>query len=75
MWEDPIVTEVRKIREDYAARFNFDLQALCRALKESELRDPRPKVALPPKRIKPSHTQNLTVVIAEDTAPYKSQDE
>lgn len=27
MWEDPIVAEVRKIREDYAAQFNFDLQA------------------------------------------------
>ena len=31
MWEDPIVAEVRKIREDYADQFNYDLQALSRA--------------------------------------------
>ncbi len=49
MWEDPIVAEVRKIRKEYAAQFNFDLQALCQVLKESEQRNPRPKVALPPR--------------------------
>ena len=52
MWEDPIVAEVRKIREDYAAQFNFDLQALYRALKEQEQQDPRPKVSFPPKPAK-----------------------
>ncbi len=52
MWEDPIVAEVRKIREDYAAQFNFDLQALYRALKEREQQDPRPKVSYPPKPAK-----------------------
>ena len=34
MWRDPIVEEVRRIREDQARRFNFDLNAmfddLCR---------------------------------------------
>ena len=49
MREDPIVAEVRKIREDYAAQFNFDLQALFRALKEREQQDPLPKVSFPPK--------------------------
>ncbi len=52
MWEDPIVAEVRKIREDYAAQFNYDLQALYRALKEREQQDPRPKVSYPPKPAK-----------------------
>ena len=52
MWEDPIVAEVRKIREEYAAQFNFDLQALFRALKERERLDPRPKVSYPPKPAK-----------------------
>jgi hypothetical protein len=27
-WEDPIVADVRRIREDLAARFNFDLSAI-----------------------------------------------
>ena len=28
MWEDPIVSEVRCIREDLAARFDFDVDAI-----------------------------------------------
>jgi hypothetical protein len=28
MWEDPIVAEVRRIREELAARFNFDVKAI-----------------------------------------------
>jgi hypothetical protein len=27
-WEDPIVAEVRRIREDLAAKFNFDVPAI-----------------------------------------------
>ena len=28
MWEDPIVAEVHRIREDLAARFDFDVAAM-----------------------------------------------
>jgi hypothetical protein len=28
MWEDPIVAEVRRIREKLAARFDFDIHAM-----------------------------------------------
>lgn len=28
MWEDPIVAEVRRAREQLAARFNFDVKAI-----------------------------------------------
>lgn len=28
MWEDPIVDDVRKIRQDLSARLNFDLAAI-----------------------------------------------
>ena len=27
MWEDEIVEEVRKVRDKYAAKFNYDLRA------------------------------------------------
>jgi hypothetical protein len=27
-WEDPIVAEVRRIREELSAKFNFDLSAI-----------------------------------------------
>jgi uncharacterized protein (DUF1800 family) len=51
MWQDPIVAEVRRIREAYAAQFNYDLQALYRALKEQEEHSQRPKVSFPPKPV------------------------
>jgi hypothetical protein len=28
MWEDPIVAEVHRIREELAAKFNYDLHAM-----------------------------------------------
>jgi hypothetical protein len=33
---DPIVDEVRRIRDAHAARFNYDLDAIFRDLKERE---------------------------------------
>ena len=36
--EDPIVQEVRQIREEHAARFNFDFQAIVADLKRSAAR-------------------------------------
>jgi hypothetical protein len=41
MSEDPIVQEVRRIRQEHAARFNYDLDAIVADLKRSEeARDP-----------------------------------
>jgi hypothetical protein len=37
-WSDPIVDEVRRVREAYAARFNYDLRAIYRDLKAQEKR-------------------------------------
>ncbi|HOU13602.1 MAG TPA: hypothetical protein PKZ84_10840 [Anaerolineae bacterium] len=51
MWHDPIVAEVRKIREAYVEQFNGDLQALYYALKAHEERSTRPKASFPPKRV------------------------
>lgn len=36
MSKDPIVEEVRRIRQQYAARFNYDLAAIFRDLKERQ---------------------------------------
>src|SRR5438874_3283682 len=38
---DPIVDEVRRARDAYAARFNYDLRAIYRDLKEQEKRSGR----------------------------------
>jgi hypothetical protein len=50
MWEDPIVTETRAAREELAARFNHDLAALCRYLREKEREHPDRVVTLEPRR-------------------------
>jgi hypothetical protein len=51
MWQDPIVAEVRKIREAHAAQYNYDVRAIYLALKRAEEQSQHPKVSFPPKRI------------------------
>jgi hypothetical protein len=50
MWEDPIVEETRKLREEYLAEFDHDLDALVRDLKEKERQGGRKVVSLPPRK-------------------------
>ncbi|HJX27204.1 MAG TPA: hypothetical protein VJ885_04780 [Thermoanaerobaculia bacterium] len=50
MWNDPIVEEVRKVREEHAARFDYDLERIFQDLKEQEKKSGRKVVSLPPKR-------------------------
>jgi hypothetical protein len=51
-WQDPIVEEVRAIREAYAARFNYDLQAIYRDLKAQERQCGWQTVSFPPRPAK-----------------------
>jgi hypothetical protein len=48
---DPIVEEVRKIRDEHAARFNYDIDAIFEDLKRREKESGQPVVTLQPKRI------------------------
>ncbi|MCG6534647.1 MAG: hypothetical protein L7F78_08170 [Syntrophales bacterium LBB04] len=52
MWKDPIVEEVRKIRDAHAAQYDYDLKAIYQAVKQEEALGGRTFVKLPPKRIK-----------------------
>jgi hypothetical protein len=36
IWKDEIVEEIHKYREEYAAQFNYDLQAIFLDIKEKE---------------------------------------
>ena len=49
-WSDSIVDEVRRARDAYAARFNYDLRAIYRDLKEHEKRSGR-RLVSPPKDV------------------------
>ena len=52
MWEDPVVEEVRKARQDHAAQFGYDLRAIYNDLKTTEKLEGRKVVSFPSKRIK-----------------------
>lgn len=43
--------EIRKIREAHAAKFNYDLKAICADLREKEKNCGHSLVSFPPKRI------------------------
>ncbi|HEX4961727.1 MAG TPA: hypothetical protein VF173_12865 [Thermoanaerobaculia bacterium] len=51
MEQDEIIREVRALREDYAARFGFDIRALYRDAKEREEKSKREVVALEPRPV------------------------
>jgi len=50
MWKDEIVEEVRKVRDEYAAKFNYDLDAIYKDIKEQGKMTRRKVVSLPPKK-------------------------
>jgi len=53
MIDDPIVTEVRNVRARHVAKFNYDLEAIYRDLKEMEKKGGRSYVSYPPRRCQP----------------------
>jgi hypothetical protein len=53
LWTDPIVEEVRRVREEYAAQFGYDLEAIYRDLQEREARGEFTTVRRPPRRPEP----------------------
>jgi hypothetical protein len=50
MWKDEIVEETRKAREEYAAKFNYDLEAIYIDLKKWEEQTPQNLVSFPSKQ-------------------------
>jgi hypothetical protein len=51
---DPIVDEVRRVRDAHAAKFNNDLDAIYRDIKEQEKKSGLKFVSYPPRRIEPN---------------------
>ena len=49
MWRNPIVEEVRRIREEYAAQYNYDIKAICRATREQQKMSGHKIVSLSPR--------------------------
>lgn len=51
MWRDPIVEEIRKIREEHAARFNYDIDAIVADISKRQEEGGYKVVSLPPRRL------------------------
>ena len=49
MWQDPIVEEIRRCGNAYAAQFHEDLAAMFQDLRTKQQRETRRIVTLPPK--------------------------
>ena len=50
MWVDPIVEEIRRVRDEHAARFGYDLDKIVQDLKVLERQSGWTVVSLPPKK-------------------------
>jgi hypothetical protein len=50
MYKDPIVEELRKARDEYAKKFNYDLDAICQDLQKKQEQPGKKVVSFPPKR-------------------------
>ena len=50
MWVDEIVEETRKAREEYAAKFEYDIEAIVADVKEKEKLGERLIASHPPKQ-------------------------
>ena len=68
---DPIVDEVRKVRDAHAARFNYDLDAIFRDIKENEERSGLTFVTYPPRRVEKSQTLPPIELAAEEPRQIK----
>ncbi len=52
MVRDPIVEEVRAIRDEFAKQHNYDIDAIVRALQKASADGGRQVVSLPSKRVR-----------------------
>ncbi len=59
--KDPIVDEVRRVRDAHAARFGYDLDAIFRDIKEQEKQSGRKFVSFVPRRVEPNSERRPTV--------------
>jgi hypothetical protein len=65
--EDPIVEEVRRIREEHAAQFNYDIDAIYADVKRREAESNLPHISLEPRRLSPGTLSSPIPPVAADS--------
>ena len=66
---DPIVDEVRRIRDAYAAKFNYDPDAIFRDIKERERRSGRKYVSFVDNGVAPNQPTDAAMPLSHDIQP------
>lgn len=60
MKQDAIIEELHRIREDYARRFNFDTNAICKDIQQKQASSGREIVSFPSRKPTQQHTQQAS---------------
>ena len=71
---DPIVDEVRRVRDAHAAMFNYDLDAIFQDIKEQEKKSGLKFVSYPPRMAKPNQALQPTEAAASVPGNPKAVD-
>ena len=53
MWNDPIIDEIHKARDQHAAKFDYDMRRIFEDLKDQEKESGLTTVSFPPKQVEP----------------------
>ena len=72
MPSDPIVAEIRALRDQRAARFGYDMRALVKDAQERDAAGDREVVRLPPRRPvrSPQHAAEVNIAaVSREDAP------
>ncbi|MEI7868798.1 MAG: hypothetical protein WCI11_12980 [Candidatus Methylumidiphilus sp.] len=56
MKQDAIIEELHQIREDYARKFNFDTNAICKDIQEKQAASGREIVSFSPRKPMQQHS-------------------
>jgi len=56
MWKDPIIEEIRQLREQYASQFNHDFERIFQDIQKRQMQEGKTLVRFPPRR--PSRISN-----------------
>jgi hypothetical protein len=73
MLDDPIVEEVRKIRDEYAKKFNYNLDAIAADLMKQQKASGRKLVSFPPRKpIIVQSRKRVETTVAEEKSEYKT---
>ena len=71
MLDDPIVEEIHKIRDEYAKKFNYDLDAIGADLMKQQKASGRKLVSFPPRKpVVVQIRQRVETVVAEQKGEY-----